>query len=910
MADAPAWLKAYETPVAAPPTPRELKTAAEMHSTEAGTALKGQQAQLTALRVQTEREKAAAREGALTDAANAETKAAAAQREAINRDLAAIAQAKALISGTTTGIGAVGAKLRLGTPAYQLEALLDQLRKSSSMAAFQEARAGSKTGGTGLRGTNTEFNAAGVARGNLTTGGGPEFLNQQLDNYALHLRRGAALSEGKDLNDPQVAKDYGFQLPQATRAPTDGVLPSGTLTGTQGVTTLANVPPGTEDLVRNMVVKGYSADQIRAEADKIEPGLGLRLRGIENWVDYYKRPTALGETRALPTVVPETRSEDKSGLAYYLGRAAESPFGTALIQAGNAALPGVLPFMSSDPERTRAVIASTAMRDPGSAALGDVAGTVLGSFGLGKLGAATKLGALTNPYVQAAIQGGAQGAAGSKESSAAGVLTDAAIQATENVAGAKVGSLAAKYIAPVVGGLGNKAADYLTARGVPLTFGDIVGERMESLPKFLQKYAQPARQQSIEAIHLSALNDALAPTRGVPGESLSVPGVDTSAITTPGSAGMKELSTRLSGGYNELLGDRTFGATAEDQEVINSVLRKLDNAGKGGKAAADSIRDMLPSVALPRGAAVAEGEAATKAAEAAAPEITGETAQAVYRTLPSLRNEARLNRPGRYATAIKPALDEFETKLGDILGREDPTLLGDLKRLNQAWGSKSVLEDAGRNALERGQTAAEQAGVPHPDDLVSAAINHADNYGWSEGADNFRFKDLAQAGQEALGPRQGPAMQPSLLGPVVASLGGGAIAAGLTTTEDAKGEKHYDPLTDISAAIASGLLAKGAGAVPYLPAARELTQRVLAGPRSEAAVNAADLLRRYLPAASAGVVDYSNYDPYPKRMNAPAYIPIPNITPRKPQGMLGVLLETAQPQQPDDSVSVEQQPGG
>lgn len=787
--------------------------------------------------------------------------------EAARGDLEALALLRELNGPWTTGAAAGLAKLPFGSHAKQMDALLEKLKNSSSVSGTRELREDSKTGAVGTRGTNTEFKALATARGNMVQGLRGEDLARAMDDYELFLRRSLAISNHEDPNAPLTAQRYQYNLSdQPAGSPVAGDAPTEQIDGTKTINN-AGIPGGLAALIKGMIQGGRSAQDIRYELNKVESGLGGKTTHIEDWVDYYSKRLPNGNHHATPEVDMSGRLVDKTGLDLLRGELLDNPLGAGAAAFTTGFSGNAVPDMARNPERAKADLAGLRLKYPESSDWGNLGGTIAQYALLAGAGKLLGVGKELGPTAINGIQGGFQGFNNSKEDGWA-ALPDAAAQAGESMIGGKIIGAGGNAAAAMFRGANNPEAKYLADKYIPQTLGDIVGgwgKRAEgkiSRMPFVGSALQRSRDEGLGASNTAALHEGLEPLA-------NVPGVTVNPVGAVGDAGVAEAKGQVSKVYDDLLGDRTFALHPGHAAALDDIHSGLTDLGEIGKQTSNAIRGQfgnIPDTLQP---------------------ISGNQAQDMLQAIPTLRNSAKnsvFSNKTLYQSTIRPHLDKYQAILEDAFGQGDPTIIRSLRHANEAWRNTSVLEDAAKLAIGRNSNRMEQAGMWHPDDLITAGRANAEAYGPPKvpplsgygppnkaqpGEVMFPFKRLAQATTHVLTP---PA---NAMGSLVLPGGAGLLAGTLsryasgTTDPDTDHTTYQDPITTSVTGLGVGSLAALTAAAPYSAPARRMLQKMLLGQRSGTSTAIGNLIAKYVTpvARNIGVsaISDANYDPLPKR---------------------------------------------
>lgn len=391
------------------------------------------------------------------------------------------------------------------------------------------------------------------------------------------------------------------------------------------------------------------------------------------------------------------------------------------------------------------------------------------------------MGAVTraSPRIaQAVSQGGGRMAAASLDAGAQGAMQGAGLSggdAGDTAMGAAVGAAtppvlgaAARVLAPVV----RPAAQYLIDRGVTLKPGQIMGgtaqaieDKAGSLP--ITGDAMNAQQRAaVRQFNVAAYNEALAPI----GETYNGPA---------GHEGIAHVRQTLSNAYDAVLPHLTYNPLSDQQFT-----QDLAGLARAAGTLAPDARTQF--------GAIIQNEIA--------PYLTGNPLTGAQ--LKTIQNElgAHIRNFGSSSSAndrmLAARLRDVDNAFSAGVERANPAHAGQLDAINTGWAQYARLRDAASRI-----GSAQKNGVFTPEALLSA-VRSGDR---SVAKGNFArgdalMQELATNGVEVLGgkyPDSGTA--------------GRLIGADLAT-------RLTSPLT---------LAPLAAGAIPYLPGARNLTQAAL-----------------------------------------------------------------------------------
>lgn len=533
-------------------------------------------------------------------------------------------------------------------------------------------------------------------------------------------------------------------LPQAVGAQADpgagpmGVTAEGGLRYEQG---LAGIP----DAVADMIGRGAQPSEITAFLNQQYAPFGASVgpdqaATIANIVQRHRaNPRApvksLGSGWENFSMLPAQQETTM------LGRAADTDLGNVAMHAANAATAGLPGYLAGD--QGAAVLDASRQSRPMTSLGGDIAGSVAGMLGvqgaagaLGRTGSLlTRGGGVGGDMAYGAIRGGL-------ENGPTGALTGAAFAG----AGNKVGSGLINAAGRVTRGVTNPAVNYLSERGIPLTLGQLLGNRsmtgkvlnrLESAPVIGDMMAS-RRLESIEGFNREAMRQAVEPVGG--------------SVTTAGREGLDQAYGAVDQGYTDALAGRQF--SGNDPQFINEMgeaIQRGQGIPKLGEDFAYIMRNDVAPMFDANGV------------------LTGDRLQAALQGMRKARSEFTSQPMGRHAGS---ALTDAEQAITGMVSRQAPDVMPRLTAANKAYGNVSTIGDAVNTAVNQG-------GVFTPAQLGRAAVNNTKKFGGRRAAatGNVPFRELQEAGQEVLPstvPDSGTAGRAaSMLLP--AALGGSAV---------------------------------------------------------------------------------------------------------------------------------------
>lgn len=347
--------------------------------------------------------------------------------------------------------------------------------------------------------------------------------------------------EGRVANDTsQVAPQFIQQpgsLPDARGATGDNVRPSQSATVTSAGNGLMREPrlAGVGQELLSMVQSGRSRDQVLAYADQRFRDVGFP--GIfpeqRRALDYAIQMRAANPTKPVTNfvkgwenyeMVPDTQS---GAGARTMGAIATAepmgvPVGNTLLHATNAAAAGLPAYLGGD--NASDVLAASQRTMPISSTVGDVAGSLATMYGINRFGSllAQSPGRIARTVGQGLTGSGGVGGDIAYTTTRGGLENGpqgAVIGGLAGLVGNKVGGGIVNTVGRGVRGVSDQAVDYLSSRGIPLTAGQILGNRgltgkltsrLESLP-YIGDSLAARRTEGLAAFNRAAIEDAGAP---------------------------------------------------------------------------------------------------------------------------------------------------------------------------------------------------------------------------------------------------------------------------------------------------------------------------------------------------------------------------------------------------------------
>lgn len=450
--------------------------------------------------------------------------------------------------------------------------------------------------------------------------------------------------------------------------------------------------------------------------------------------------------------------------------AAQSPVGAFGMAAGNAVtgnnLDSIVGLMGGNADLARAGMTGVANANPISSTAGNIAGGALAAAGLetGLGNAATRFGVTRlGPSGIArgadALYGGISGAGAADNGDR---LSGGGFGAVAGLGGGMFGRGVARTGQGALAGVRNEAVQMLRERGVPMTFGQVVGQtgrlggmikgvedRLTGLP-VIGDVINARRREGVEGFNRAAFNEGLAP-------------IGQQAVDNVGEQGIDNARQLISQSYDDTLGGVRF---------------PIDGQFKADLGGAQALGARIPTMGDHFNYTLAEK--VTPNIDPITEEVTGKGFQAIKQ---ALRGDAAQFRGQPRGSDIADAFGLVEGAFDRAAERSLPGIAGDLRASNAAYRNLNILGDA----VERGS---KTDGLFTPAQLGMAAKTNARKYtGKLSAASTDRpFFDLQRAGQQVL-PSQVPDSGTSgrlatalTIGGVGAAGAGSGYAAGDSTT--------------------------------------------------------------------------------------------------------------------------------
>lgn len=713
----------------------------------------------------------------------------------------------------------------VGQNSTNLSGTLEGIQGNVINDVLKQLKAASANGSSGYGSlTESEGQRLAAAVASLKQTQDSETLFRNLAQVERHYRNSLALLNNEDPRDPAIAAKYGIRPPDGDRDGAAGLQngnggpPAGGSNGpnsggpggltNQGRFIADPSLAGANATVRQMIERGGTPAEIRAYLDRLRPGYGSQVNGIEEAVaDWRQNPSRRRELN----IDLEKTWQPASGLSQTIGAVGMSPVGAALIGAGDIASIGTLDNIAGlaggNAEQTRAVMTGVQQNSPNSYLAGQILGGVAGGLGLeGVLGRAG-LGAARSALAGEAALGagyGAGSADGPNEDRVTSALLGAASGAAGNVAGNAVARALGRGLSGVQGAVQTKLAD----AGVQMTPGQLLGggikrweDRLAGFP-LVGDAITARRREGVQDFNRAAFDEALSPINGTTGGQIAEPGA-------------QAAQDSVSQAYRNALGAVAVQTDPQYVSAANALAQQVQQIPRVGGEVYDSMRTAIAPMIGPGG------------------QITGDAMQDILQGVRTVGDQYRGNgftaADPLYATHIAPAINDYTAILEALVERQAPGTIDALRAANAANRNVSTVGDAVIAAANRG-------GEFMPSQLMNAskANTKALSGKRSAAAGRGPLFDLARAGQEVL-PSQVP--DSGTAGRIVLPLlAGGALGGGTYATQDGSASDAA-PSSLATGAIAAALLA-----APYSRGATSALQAGLIGERPAAVARAGELL--------------------------------------------------------------------
>lgn len=574
-------------------------------------------------------------------------------------------------------------------------------------------------------------------------------LAQQARTRSVAVLGGVPDANGRvtPMDQVQNAMQGATVLPQAAGAQAAAPMQVGGVTSKGGLIEIPQLR-GIENQVADMIGRGASTDQIvgflRQQYQPYGAEVGPELQGYLGDIVRKHQANPRQPVKSLGTGWENLyyrKAPDTAQANTFMGIDPDSGLGTGVMTAANAATAGLPAYLAGKQD----VMNAAAQERPGAALAGEVAGGVAAMTGingaagaLGKAGSLlTRGGGIGGDMLYGATRGGL-------ENGPTGAITGALAAGVGNKVGGSVVNTAGR----VARGVSDPAVNYLSERGVPLTLGQLLGNRgmtgkllnrLESAP-VLGDMMAARRTDSIEGFNREALRQAIEPVGG--------------NITATGREGLDQAYGAVDQGYDSALAGQQF--SGNEPQFIQEMGAAIQRGQAVPKLGEDFSYIMQNDVAPMFDSSGV---------------LTGDRLQAALQGIRKARSGFAGQPMGQYAGN---ALTDAENAITGMVGRQAPDVMPRLSAANKAYGNVSTIGDAVNTAVNQG-------GLFTPAQLGRAAVNNTKKFGGKRAAatGDVPFRALQEAGQQVLPstvPDSGTAGRAaSLLLPGV--LGGSAVGA-------------------------------------------------------------------------------------------------------------------------------------
>lgn len=555
-------------------------------------------------------------------------------------------------------------------------------------------------------------------------------------------------------------------LPNAAGVKEAAPMQANDVTSKGGLTPISELA-GYENQVIDLIGRGASEDQVIGYMNEQLSPYGANVGGeLRAWIggiiDKHRanprqpvRSLGQGWEMLYHKKAPEEQQS-------FLGIDPDSTVGNFAAQGSNAMLAGAPAYFAGKQD----VLGAAARERPGSTLAGEVVGGTAGMLGVNRVaGTLGKAGSLLTR------SGGVGGdmAFGATRGAFDGGPEGAVVGGLVAGLGNKVGGGAVRTIGRGVRGVSDPAVRYLAERGVPMTVGQLLGNRgllgktmnkLESLPGIGESLAA-RRIESMTAFNRAAMEDAGAPIGFNPSNKLGFTDVERGL----GSAG-NAMDNALS------------GVDVPVDQIANQELQAALAAGRG-----------LPDDLAARFNRVIENRVD--------PAISGGnlTGKDYQQTVRGIRGyQAETPKPG-FEADYRDALGGVESALTGAINRGAGTeVVENLGKANRVYRDFKLLEDAVKKAQGGSASGAQEIFTPAQ---LQAAVRGSK---YAKSGTKEPFGKLTRSGQEVLPstvPNSGTsdrAMAMALPG----LLGAGAAGAG-----------YVDPKAALPLAVLAALSTRG-----------------------------------------------------------------------------------------------------
>lgn len=534
-------------------------------------------------------------------------------------------------------------------------------------------------------------------------------------------------------------------LPQAAGAKAPEPMQASGVTSRGGLIEMPQLR-GIENQVADMIGRGASTEQVvgflRQQYGPYGAEVGPELQGyLGNIVRKHQanprqpvKSLGSGWENLYYRKAPETAQANT-----FMGIDPDSMVGTALMTGANAATGGLPAYLAGKQD----VADLAAQERPGAAMAGEIGGGALAMLGInkaagaaGKLGSAlTRGGGIGGDMLYGGLRGGVEGGP-----------IGAVVGAASGGAGNKLGGGIVSGTGAAVRGVSSPAVRYLADKGVPMTVGQMLGNRgivgrvankLESLP-VIGDNLFGRRMEGLKAYGEEAGRQAVDPING------PAPGI--------GSEGISRAQQAVSQAYDNAYGGIRLTPDQQFAQQAGAAVQQ----GRAVPVMGDQFDYIMRNNIAPLGRNDV---------------IDGPRLQAALQSLKGARSD--FAKEGAMGKAAGDAVSGVEGAINDLVARQAPGALPAINAANRANRNVSILGDATMSNADEMVT---------PANLRRAAINNTKKYGGRNAAarGDVPFGDLIRYGQDVLPatvPNSGTADRglANLLLP--AALTGGAGAA-------------------------------------------------------------------------------------------------------------------------------------
>lgn len=534
-------------------------------------------------------------------------------------------------------------------------------------------------------------------------------------------------------------------LPQAAGAQAAAPMQVGGVTSKGGLIEIPQLR-GIENQVSDMIGRGASTEQVvgflRQAYAPYGAEVGPELQGYLGDIVRKHQANPRQPVKSLGTGWENLyyrKAPDTAEANTFMGINPDSDFGTGVMTAANAATGGLPAYLAGKQN----VVDAAAQERPGPAMAGEIGGGALAMLGInkaagaaGRLGTAlTRAGGVGGDALYGGVRGGLEGGPGG-----------AVVGALAGAAGNKLGGGVVSGTGAAVRGVSSPAVRYLADKGIPLTVGQMLGNRgvigrtmnkLESVP-ILGDALQQRRIEGLRAYGEEAGRQAVDPING------PAPGF--------GADGVANAQRAVSQAYDNAYGGINLTPDQQFAQEAGAAVQQ----GRSIPVMGDQFDYIMANKLAPLG----QGGM-----------IDGPRLQAAIQSLKGAR--ANFSKEGAMGVEAADAVSGVESAINNMVARQAPGAMPAIEAANQAYRNTSVLGDAVMSNAD---------GMVTPANLRRAAINNTKKFGGRNAAarGDTPFADLINYGQDVLPstiPNSGTADRgmASLLVP--ATLGGGAVGA-------------------------------------------------------------------------------------------------------------------------------------